>query len=294
MTRQKKIYLEPRSPSGIYYYIVHDPVSRKTVEYKSTGTTDRRQAEAMGMEWWTNGVPGKPGGSGLDRKILFCDYLSQFWDFETSDYFRELETMGREPHPEHAIEMQKVVERYYRPYFGNKLLCQVDEQSLQIFLVYLKLDKHLAASTVNLVRNSAIKALRYAKGKKTIRHFDFDAVLRAGGKVGERGILEREEVDRLLNLEWPSIRSYMAVLIAANTGMRMGEVRALRVCDIHENRISVVHSWGIKSKLKCTKNQETRDIPILPTLYGEVMAYIRQMGLFNLDGFLLPGNKPCR
>jgi hypothetical protein len=64
------------------------------------------------------------------------------------------------------------------------------------------------------------------------------------------------------------------------------------VCDIHENRISVVHSWGIKSKLKCTKNQETRDIPILPTLYGKVMAYIRQMGLFNLDGFLLPGDKP--
>jgi len=50
MSRQKKFYLEPRKTSGIYYFIVRDPVSRKTTAYKSTGTTDIRQAEAIGME----------------------------------------------------------------------------------------------------------------------------------------------------------------------------------------------------------------------------------------------------
>jgi hypothetical protein len=84
MTRQRKFYLEPRKPNGIYYYIVRNPVSRKTTAYKSTGTTDERQAEAIGLEWWTNGIPGKSKGSGIDRKTLFCDYLHQFWDFETS------------------------------------------------------------------------------------------------------------------------------------------------------------------------------------------------------------------
>jgi integrase len=46
-----------------------------------------------------------------------------------------------------------------------------------------------------------------------------------------------------------------------------------------------------KDKLKCTKNRETRDIPILPELQKEITAYIRHMGLVKLDGFLLPGNK---
>jgi len=46
MSRQKKFYIEPRKPSGIYYYIVRDPVSRKAVVCKSTGTTDKKQAEA--------------------------------------------------------------------------------------------------------------------------------------------------------------------------------------------------------------------------------------------------------
>ena len=288
MSRQKEFYLEPRRPSGIYYYIVLDPVSRTTMAYKSTGTTDKRQAEALGMDWWKNGVPGKIPSSGIDRKALFCDYLIKFWDFDTSGYFRELETMGREPHPEHALEMQKIVERYYRPYFQSKLLCQIDAETLQNFIIYLKIEKHLAASTVNSARNAAMKALRHAKQKKIIKDFDFDAVLRAGGKASKRGILEKEEVDELFRLEWPSIRARIAVLIAYHTGMRMGEVRALRVCDIHSDRISVRHSWGKVSKRKSTKNQEIRDVPILPVLYEEITAYIKQMGLFNLDSLLLP------
>jgi integrase len=262
------------------------------VVYKSTGTTDKKQAEAIGMDWWTNGIEGKAKSS-IDRKTLFCDYLIQFWDFNNSIYFRELETMGREPHPDHAIEMQKIVERYYRPYFQSKLLCQIDGETLQQFVVYLKIEKRLAASTVNSARNTAIVALRYAKRKKMIPHFDFDAVLRASGKQKERGTLEKSEVDKLFDLDWPNTLSRMAVLISYNTGIRMGEIRALKVGDIHENRITVEHSWSRKNKMKCTKNRETREIPILPWLYNEIMLYIKEMGLLKPDSLLFPGKNPA-
>jgi len=292
MSRQKKFYVEARKPSGIFYFIVRDPVSRKTVTYKSTGTTDKKQAEAISMDWWANGIPGKTQGAGSDRKTMFCDYLYNFWDFETSEYFRELETAGRKPHAEHAFEMQKVVDRYYRPYFQSKLLCQIDEETLQKFVIYLRLDKKLSASTVNSARNAAIVALRYAKRKKIIKQFDRDAVLRAGGEANERGVLRKEEVEKLFSLKWPSTKSRIAVLISSQTGMRMGEVRALRVCDIHEKYIYVEHSWGKKSKMKSTKNQERGKIPILPTLYEEIKLYIRQMGFASLDSLLFPGKKP--
>jgi len=296
MSRQKKFYLEPRKPSGIYYYIVRDPVSRRTITYKSTGTTDKRQAETIGMDWWTNGIPGKMPSSCVARQTLFCDYLFQFWDFETSGYFRELETMGKEPHPEHAIEMQKIVERYYRPYFQSELLCKINEESLQKFVVYLKIEKHLAASTVNLARNAAMKALRYAKQKHIIKDFDFDSVLRAGGKSNARGILEKEEIEKLLSLEWDNAKSFLAVKICYQLGLRMGEVRAIRICDIHETHINIEHSWAKISKMKGTKNKETRAIPILPSLYAEIMAYIKselpEESRHKLDSFLLPGKTP--
>jgi len=292
MSRQKKFYLEPRKPSGIYYYIVRDAVSRRTLAYKSTRTTDVKLAEAIGMEWWTYGIPGKASNSGIDRKTAFCDYLFRFWDFNASDYFRELETMGREPHIEHAIEMQNTVGRHYRPYFKSALLCQIDEESIQGFIIYLKTQKKLSASTVNSIRNASMKALRYAKSKKLIKYFDFDAVIRAGGKAAKRGVLDNDEVEKLFNAEWPSVRSRIAAFISYNTGMRIGEIRALRVCDIHSDRISVKHSWARLSKNKSTKNKEIRDVPILPAVYDEILAYIKQMNLLNLNSLLIPGKNP--
>jgi integrase len=269
-----------------------DTITKKQDFTRCTGTSDKKQADSIAQEWLVNGVPGKSASSNIDRKISFCDYLHKFWDFDTSEYFREQETMGKEPHAEHALDMQRIVERYYRPYFQSKLLCQIDEESLQAFLVYLKTQKHLAASTVNSARNASIKALRYSKRKRIIKHFDFDIILRAGGKAAKRGTLEKEEVDKLFSLEWPSIRARIAALIAYYTGMRMGEIRALRICDVHPDKISVKHSWGRISKQKSTKNQEIRNIPILPILYEEIMAYIKEMDLNRIDGLLIPAKNP--
>jgi integrase len=246
-------YLRQRKSGGNFHIIFVDPVTERQTD-RTAGTNEEKKAHAIAQEWLSNGLPDKPKTINIAKKTLFCDYLHQFWDFETSGYFREQKTIGKEPHIEYAQDMQYYVKRYYRPYFQSTLLCEIDEESMQQFIIYLKVDRNFAAATVNSARNTALVALRYAKRKKLIRHFDFDMVLRASGDAKERGVLEREEVDKLFSLEWPSTRARMAVLIAANTGMRMAEVRALRICDIHEDRIRVIHSWGRKSGLKCTKN----------------------------------------
>jgi len=127
--------------------------------------------------WLRDGSPEAPRPSNQP----FCEYLAQFWDFDTSPYFQELLTMGKEGHRRHALDMQKNVRCYFIPYFGNKKLRQIKEETLQDFLVFLKINKGLAASTVNKARNAAFVAIGYAKRRKLIGTFDFDAVLRAGG-----------------------------------------------------------------------------------------------------------------
>jgi len=286
---RQQYYLRLRH--GIYHVLFTDQLTSKQID-RTTGTSDEKRANAIAQEWIVNGLPEKPRTSTIAKTTTFCDYLVQFWDFEKSMYFRELETMGRDPQPEHVFEMQKLVERYYRSFFKTTLLCQVDGESLQEFIVHLKIERGLSSNTVNLARNAAFVALKYAKRKKMIKYFDFDAVLRAGGKPKERGVLEKHEVEKLFKVKWSSIRSRIAVLIALHTGMRLGEIRALRVCDIHENKIKVNHSWSKKNRLKCTKNKEMREIPIIPYLHNEIMAYIKQMQLFKLDSLLLPGKNP--
>jgi integrase len=269
-----------------------DAVAQRQIATRSTGTGDQKKAEAIAQEWLANGLPEDQNAVMFAKTTSFCDFLHNFWDFKTSDYFKELKAMGKEPHLDHSVEMQRCVARYYRGYFKTKLLIQIDEETLQKFIVHLKVDEGYAASTVNSVRNCAFVALRYAKRKKIITRFDFDAVLRAGGKSAKRGILEKEEVEKLFNLEWRDPRSRMAALIASQTGLRMGEIRALRVCDIQEDKINVEHSFSHKSGMKSTKNREARQVPILPGLHTEIVSYIKTMGLFNLDGFLFPGNVP--
>jgi len=59
-----------------------------------------------------------------------------FSDFDTSEYFCEQKTMGKEPQPDHAFEMQRAVKRYYKPYFQDKLLCHIDGDALQQFIIF--------------------------------------------------------------------------------------------------------------------------------------------------------------
>jgi len=75
--------------------------------------------------------------------------------------------------------------------------------------------------------------------------------------------------------------------------MRMGEIRALRVCDIFQDRINVQHSWSEADGVqKCTKNRANRTIPILPDLYKEISDYMKKRELTsNLNNLLFPGKK---
>ncbi|MDR2716534.1 MAG: hypothetical protein LBB89_00505 [Treponema sp.] len=104
---RQQYYLRQRVQDGSFHVIFIDPLTGKQTD-RTTETSDEKRANAIAQEWLANGLPEKPRTSNIAKTTSFCDYLNQFWDFETSGYFRELETMGKEPHPEHALEMQKI------------------------------------------------------------------------------------------------------------------------------------------------------------------------------------------
>ena len=62
--------------------------------------------------------------------------------------------------------------------------------------------------------------------------------------------------------KWENETAKLACLIASYTGMRQGEIAALRLQDIGEDRIYIRHSWGKYDGLKTPKNGEEREIRI--------------------------------
>jgi len=127
---RQSYYLRQRKNGGSFHVIFFAPLTGKQIN-RSTGTNDEKRADAVAQAWLVNGLPGKPSNKNIARKTIFCDFLYQFWDFNTSEDFREQETMGKELHVEYADEMQKAVNRYYRPYFKDMLLSQINEVTLQ-------------------------------------------------------------------------------------------------------------------------------------------------------------------
>jgi integrase len=81
----------------------------------------------------------------------------------------------------------------------------------------------------------------------------------------------------------------MSRFLACTTGMRSGEVLALRQGDIEERTLNVRHSWSAYDGLKVPKNGEARRVPLLP----EVRAKLLELAMNNPhgpEGFIFYGN----
>ncbi|MCL2272142.1 MAG: tyrosine-type recombinase/integrase [Treponema sp.] len=281
-------------------------ITKKQDLTRCIGTYEEKLAHSITHEWLLNGPPDSkrvPKDKARFIYMVFCDFIFNFWDFDTSEYFKEKITEGKQLNKSHPLKMQASVDLYYLPYFKQTLLCEITEEKLTEFLVFFRTEKcrekksyskntkGLSASTVKLARNAAIIPLRYAKRKKIIKSFDFDAIIRPNGDYVERGILSREQTEALFKLKWRDPRAYLICKIASQTAARIGEIRALRVCNILEDRIYIQHSWSDNDGgLKSTKNRENRIIPILPELHQEIFYYMKQTNVNgNINNLLFPG-----
>jgi integrase len=77
----------------------------------------------------------------------------------------------------------------------------------------------------------------------------------------KRGILTDAEVKEVLQPKhWEDKRAYYASIVAMTTGMRQGEIQALRPTAIEEDEegdlIVIRNSWNSIDKIKSTKNGE--------------------------------------
>ncbi len=98
----------------------------------------------------------------------------------------------------------------------------------------------------------------------------------------EKDILSINEVKALFRNDniipvWDNnILHYTINLLAASTGMRMGEVQALQIQYVHKEYIGVFHSWSRKYGLKGAKWGSEREIPIpskTSTYLSELITY---------------------
>jgi integrase len=226
--------------------------------------------------------------------ILFTEFLETFWDYTTSPYVREKLVHGHSIGKRHCYESMNRVHQHYFPAFDGRPLNGITRQDLKEFSLTLK-DKGLSASSINKILVCGSTALSWAFREGLIPLDPTAGLIRFSGEAKKRGILTPREAETVFNVPWKDKRAYAGNLLSITTGLRSGEVLAVRKSDIGDRVLSVRHSWSFIDGLKSPKNGEERKVPLLPEVKAALMELLEENPHQAGDPFVFYGlfeNKP--
>jgi integrase len=212
--------------------------------------------------------------SGLGS-VLFSDWLETFWDYHSSPYVREKLAHRQSITKRHCYEMGIRVRKYWLPAFNEKTLNSITRQDLKDFSLSL-VEKGLAPASINKIMLGGNVPLAWAYREGHIAVDPTEKLMRFSGAPEKRGILKPAEAAALFKESWDDKRAYVGNLLACTTGLRSGEVLAVRKFDIGEKILNVDHSWSIFDGLKTTKTNESRKVPLLPEVREKLMELLAE------------------
>lgn len=231
---------------------------------------------------------------GSTEKLL--DFLLDFWDMKKSPYIAEKKRMNRHIGVSYIFESRRAIEKYWCKFFTeDKLLCNVTRKDLKDFIEYVDKASIGWSRKLKIYRAGSI-ALKWAFMDERIDKDVTAGIVSFSGKAKERKILTKEMAELIFSIKWADERCQLANLLAMLTGMRIGEILALRKQDLGKDVIYVRHSWEVREGLKTTKNGEERKVYFpFPQIIQRLM-YLAELNGNRLDSFIffapLLKNKP--
>lgn len=280
------IYLRTlQSGKKIFYYHAYDE-SGNRLPGRSTGQTTKTAATAYCMELY------KAGRLIPDRDPLFKEYAENWWIMDKCDYIKGQTARGFTISRTYAYVQRLNLERHILPTFGNIKINSITSGKIEKWLFSLSEEKKLSNKTANnslsILRTMLKEALR--KGIIKINPMSVIKPLKNDAKI--KDILSKEEFSKLfapgdIGKIWPNFDHYVFNLLSACTGLRLGEVQALRAENIHPNYLYVCHSWDRKYRtVKSTKTNKNRDVTLPPFL----SKFLQILKAKTPEGFIFTNN----
>jgi len=192
---------------------------------------------------------------------VFNSFLTTFWDWGTSPYIKEKLRQNHSIHKRHCKQQGNAIDLYWTDFFKDRYLGEITHDDISNFINDMA-TKDISASRKNVVIKAGMKPLRWAFAK---RYIDFDPTLGHllfSEEEKKRLIFTPSDARELFKIEWSEERAKIANLLASITGMRSGEIMALKMRDIGTDCLYVQNAWNYVDKLKTTKNNQSRKVEI--------------------------------
>ncbi len=230
------------------------------------------------------------------KPIFLIETLSNFWDFENSEYVKKRIARGYDIKQRNCKEKLGIVKRYWAKYFdADRTVQSLTSRELDDFLMNLRIEKNLSADTVNKTMTAGNMAFEFLIKEGLITSNPLTSVERFKVNAKKRGIPTETEMKKLmeLNWDWTDSVNKLAFKVAALFGLRAGEISGLQVCDIDANAdlLYIRHSWNDTDKLKDTKNGDDRIIPIEHGVALELLMNARRNPDYSDTSFVFWSQK---
>lgn len=241
----------------IYYYSTYDENGKR--RQFSTGCTDEIEATKYVLDLFQKGTLVRNTNLAFDKYA--ANFFSQNGNYVSSKLQRGFTYSKTCSDKNNAIINKRAI-----PFFKNKPINLITPKDIE---AWLKLEQQTGISNSTL--NKRIKTLRiifneaYRLGDISFNPFTRIQMFCSDTKP--KGILTEHEVKQLFKSSgsrslWKNDLTYLFNLLAVSTGMRLGEIQALRFEDLSKGLITVRHSYDVKYGLKETKTNTVRQIPI--------------------------------
>ncbi|MBI9103739.1 MAG: tyrosine-type recombinase/integrase [Spirochaetales bacterium] len=272
------------SGKRIFYYYTYDENNKRTNGF-STGKKTRSAAKAYCFELLRQGklIP-KRGGN-----LTFKVYATDWWDWDKCEYIA-YRSKRRTISKSYALTARHTLNKHILPRFGKVPIKTITTYDIEKWQDSFS-DMGLANATARLSLTVLRVMLKEAVRRKLIHTNPAKAVTPLKNESKVTGILKTSEVEKLFDEKnkeklWPTEILYLGNLLAACTGMRLGEVLGVRGESLKDNYILVDKQFNRTLGLTDTKSHGSREVIIPTNLYKRLQKLSKQ----NSNGYLFSRN----
>lgn len=268
----------------IFYYQLRDPDTGAWTTARSTRTANKKEAERIAKREAALRDAEKDTVE-ITSKMGVVAFAELFYDWDKSPWLTEKRERDMNAlQSDHVRTMRSYFTRYLKGLIGMDItLTEVTPFWLgQLQRKLRAQNPRLKPQTINAIFSSLTKALRYAAHQWIIPKDPTEGIIRNAPKREKTGIFTQSEIESLVALGWISFTGKIMFLVGIHTGLRMGEILALRKEDLEYRDngsgrlylLKVNHSWSKTHGLKCPKNGKTRTVPIPEWLWEQLESLV--------------------
>lgn len=263
----------------MYYAYYYDNAN---IRHKiSTHQTTKSRAQAWFIEYRNSNI--------VDTKVpvpFFKDYANNFFIEETCPILKAHKDAGSHYSKVQISKNRSIIVNRLIPALGKYRLDDMTQKICKAAVVKIREKNNLAPKTANVVRSVLLQIMDCAVDDGLIEDNPVRKFKPFAERSKERLAFTRDECRLLFDDEnlWGSPLSYWACVLSSLTGMRLGEIRALRWDHIRNGFIFVEYAIAEKEGLKHTKSNRARVVPCPPII--EQLPHNSDEWCFSFDGLI--------